>query len=231
MSSRGLVLSKSRSQILRPLSPVLDAVSRLLRPSSAQSTYSKTGATAAWISNDFTIPPSAVGGGDDDDCSGDAVVVPVMPSAPQPPRTPDEDNLMPVGCSSSPSTCGSTTSSSMTNGSNGNPAAWTTPQRTDAGIIKRRRLRRYHAHDSGYPSIMYAPEPPHLPHHLRHHHQAEPRTTVLEKIVLELFDVQRLDWMMIAEPLQRLYGLDVDSAAVLGILQDNGRVQKTMWFD
>ncbi|KKY26941.1 hypothetical protein UCDDS831_g00989 [Diplodia seriata] len=222
MSSRGLVLSKSRSQILRPLSPVLDAVTRLLRPSSAQSTYSKTGATAAWISNDFTIPSSA---DNDNDGCGDAVVVPAMPAAPQPPRTPDEDNLVPVGCSSSPSTCGSTTSSNMTNGTN--PASWTTPQRTDAGIIKRRRLRRYHG--GGYPSVMYAPDPP-LPHHLRHH-QAEPRTTVLEKIVLELFDVQHLDWMMIAEPLQRLYGLDVDSAAVLGILQDNGRVQKTMWID
>ncbi|KAB2572977.1 hypothetical protein DBV05_g8361 [Lasiodiplodia theobromae] len=213
MSSRGLVLSKSRSQILRPLSPVLDAVTRLLRPSSAQSTtYSKSGATAAWISNDFTIPPS--GGGP----NGDAVVVPAMPAAPQPPRTPDDDNLVPVGCSSSPSTCGSTTSSNLTN----NPSMnWSTPsQRTDAGIIKRRRMRRYHNH-SGYPAVVYAPDPP---------QQSEPRT-VLEKIVLELFDVQHLDWMMIAEPLQRLYGLDVDSAAVLGILQENGRVQKTMWWD
>lgn len=202
MSSRGLVLSKSRSQILRPLSPVLDAVTRLLRPSSAQSTYSKTGATAAWISNDFTIPASD---------TGDAVPV---PAAPQPPRTPD-DNLVPVGCSS-PSTCGSTTSSNIT-------TAWT-PQRTDAGIIKRRRLRRYHGpgyrhYDAAAPP--YAPEPPSC---------QEPRT-VLEKIVLELFDVQHLDWMMIAEPLQRLYGLDVDSAAVLGILQEHGRIQRTTWWD
>ncbi|KAL1630224.1 hypothetical protein SLS56_005049 [Neofusicoccum ribis] len=196
MSSRGLVLSKSRSQILRPLSPVLDVVNRLLRPSSAQSTYSKTGATAAWISNDFTIPPA-----------GDSAPVPV---APQPPRTPD-DHIVPIGCSS-PSTCGSTTSSNITN-------AWT-PQRTDAGIIKRRRLRRYHGIPDQTP-ITYAPEPPSYP---------EPRN-VLEKIVLELFDVQHLDWMIIAEPLQRLYGLDVDSAAVLGILQEHGRIQKTTWWD
>lgn len=54
---------------------------------------------------------------------------------------------------------------------------------------------------------------------------------MLEKIVLELFDVQHLDWMMIAEPLQRLYGLDVDSAAVLGILQEHGRIQRTTWWD
>ncbi|EOD48873.1 hypothetical protein GTA08_BOTSDO08117 [Neofusicoccum parvum] len=60
--------------------------------------------------------------------------------------------------------------------------------------------------------------------------QPQPRAQV-ERIVLELFDGQKLAWMMIAEPLQRLYELDVSSAVVLGILQDHGRVKKTVWWD
>lgn len=53
----------------------------------------------------------------------------------------------------------------------------------------------------------------------------------MEQLVLELFDGQKVAWMMIAEPLQRLYELDVSSAVVLGILQDHGRVKKTVWWD
>lgn len=67
----------------------------------------------------------------------------------------------------------------------------------------------------------------------QHHHQLQPRpaTAQMEQLVLELFDGQKVAWMMIAEPLQRLYELDVSSAVVLGILQDHGRVKKTVWWD
>lgn len=54
----------------------------------------------------------------------------------------------------------------------------------------------------------------------------------VERIVLELFDGKKLVWMVIAEALQRRYELPhVSSAVVLGILQDHGRVKKTVWWD
>lgn len=65
-------------------------------------------------------------------------------------------------------------------------------------------------------------------HQHQHQHVAMPHT---EQLVLELFDGQKVAWMMIAEPLRRVYELDVSSAVVLGILQDHGRVKKTVWWD
>ncbi|KAK8233474.1 hypothetical protein HDK90DRAFT_466518 [Phyllosticta capitalensis] len=185
---RKLGARKSRSQIFRPLSPVLDAVSRLLRPSSAQSQLSSTAPTASTngrINNQM-----------------DRDIVPV-PTAPLPPETP-YDHVVPS--SPAPSTCGSSTSSgSILN---------FTP---DLAASKRRRLQRLRNFEDGHvpPPAPFAPEP----------------RTVLEKIVLQLFDEQRMDWMMIAEPLQRVYGLEVTSAGVLFILQQHGRVQRTMWWD
>ncbi|KAK7543904.1 hypothetical protein IWX49DRAFT_591752 [Phyllosticta citricarpa] len=181
---RRLGARKSRSQILRPLSPVLDAVSRLLRPSSAQSQLSSTAPTA---STNSSI-----------DNQMDRDIVPV-PTAPLPPETP-YDNVVPS--SPAPSTCGSSTSS--------------VPNFTpDLAASKRRRLQRLGHLDGIPPPAPFVPEP----------------RTVLEKIVLQLFDEQRMDWMMIAEPLQRVYGLEVTSAGVLSILQQHGRVQRTMWWD
>lgn len=58
-----------------------------------------------------------------------------------------------------------------------------------------------------------------------------PEDPRLVRLVLELHDVQRFDWMMIAEPLHRLWGIETSSAAVLDILQRNGRIQKTVWWD
>ena len=42
---------------------------------------------------------------------------------------------------------------------------------------------------------------------------------------------QRFDWMMIAGPIQRMWGVETSSAAVLAILQRNGRIQRTVWWD
>jgi hypothetical protein len=53
----------------------------------------------------------------------------------------------------------------------------------------------------------------------------------LVRVVLDLYDVRRYDWMMIAEPIQRVWGIRTSSAVVLSILQRNGRVARTMWWD
>ncbi|KAL5117939.1 hypothetical protein ACEQ8H_004084 [Pleosporales sp. CAS-2024a] len=53
----------------------------------------------------------------------------------------------------------------------------------------------------------------------------------LVRAVLDLFDVGRLDWMSIAESIQRIWGVQTSSAEVLGILSDNGRVSYRRWWD
>ncbi|OCK82012.1 hypothetical protein K432DRAFT_433746 [Lepidopterella palustris CBS 459.81] len=54
---------------------------------------------------------------------------------------------------------------------------------------------------------------------------------LLVRVVLDLYDVQRFDWTQIADPLQRMWGFETSSAAVLAILQRNGRVTRTVWWD
>ncbi|EOA85403.1 hypothetical protein ACJQWK_06715 [Exserohilum turcicum] len=49
--------------------------------------------------------------------------------------------------------------------------------------------------------------------------------------VLDMHDVRRLDWMCIAEPIERIWGVRTTSADVLGILSDNGRVNRRRWWD
>jgi hypothetical protein len=53
----------------------------------------------------------------------------------------------------------------------------------------------------------------------------------LVRVVLDLYDVRGLDWMSIAEPVERLYGVQTSSAEVLSILSDNGRVHNRQWWD
>lgn len=53
----------------------------------------------------------------------------------------------------------------------------------------------------------------------------------LVKVVLDLYDVRRLDWMSIAEPIERKWGVQTSSAEVLSILSDNGRVLNRRWWD
>jgi hypothetical protein len=53
----------------------------------------------------------------------------------------------------------------------------------------------------------------------------------LVRVVLDLYDVRGLDWMSIAEPVQRLWGIHTSSAEVLDILSDNGRVHNRRWWD
>ena len=53
----------------------------------------------------------------------------------------------------------------------------------------------------------------------------------LVRVVLDLYDIQHFDWMMIAGPIQRMWGVETSSAAVLAILQRNGRIQRTVWWD
>jgi hypothetical protein len=53
----------------------------------------------------------------------------------------------------------------------------------------------------------------------------------LVRVVLDLFDYQRLDWTMIAEPVQRMWGVAMTSGTILTILQQNGRIQRTLWWD
>lgn len=53
----------------------------------------------------------------------------------------------------------------------------------------------------------------------------------LVQVVLNLHDVMGLDWMSIAEPVQRRWGVQTSSAEVLGILSDNGRVLGRKWWD
>jgi hypothetical protein len=53
----------------------------------------------------------------------------------------------------------------------------------------------------------------------------------LVRAVLELYDVRGLDWMSIAEPVGRIFGIATNSAEVLNILSDNGRVHNRRWWD
>jgi hypothetical protein len=53
----------------------------------------------------------------------------------------------------------------------------------------------------------------------------------LVRVVLDLYDVRGLDWMSIAEPVERLWGVQTSSAEVLSILSDNGRVHNRQWWD
>jgi hypothetical protein len=53
----------------------------------------------------------------------------------------------------------------------------------------------------------------------------------LVRVVLDLYDVRGLDWMSIAEPVERLWGVQTSSAEVLSILSDNGRVLNRQWWD
>ena len=53
----------------------------------------------------------------------------------------------------------------------------------------------------------------------------------LVRAVLDLHDVRGLDWMSIAEPVQRVWGVKTSSAEVLAILSDNGRVVGRRWWD
>ncbi|KAF2143300.1 uncharacterized protein K452DRAFT_297057 [Aplosporella prunicola CBS 121167] len=162
---------------------MLDAVARLLRPSTALPKES-------WVEDADISPVDALG-----------------PAVLERPSTPD-DQIVPI--SPSPSTCGSSDSSLATHS-------------PDHGMIKRRRLQRYVDPDLEAQVHYRRQLPLSVP---------APRTcTVLETIVLQYYDVQRMDWMMIAEPLQRLYGLEVTSAGVLSILQQHGRVQRTEWWD
>ena len=53
----------------------------------------------------------------------------------------------------------------------------------------------------------------------------------LVRMVLDMYDVRGFDWTMIAEPLQRCWGVSTTSAEVLGILAGNGRVGGRVWWD
>jgi len=63
----------------------------------------------------------------------------------------------------------------------------------------------------------------------------DPSTTMydpwLVRMVLDLFDVRGFSWMMIAEPIERLWGFKTSSSEVLGILVGNGRVGGRVWWD
>jgi hypothetical protein len=53
----------------------------------------------------------------------------------------------------------------------------------------------------------------------------------LVRAVLDLYDVRGLDWMSIADPIERFWGVQTNSAEVLNILSDNGRVLNRRWWD
>ncbi|KAH7071616.1 hypothetical protein FB567DRAFT_207014 [Paraphoma chrysanthemicola] len=53
----------------------------------------------------------------------------------------------------------------------------------------------------------------------------------LVRAVLDMYDVRGLDWMSIAEPVERIWGVRTNSAEVLAILSDNGRVLNRRWWD
>jgi hypothetical protein len=53
----------------------------------------------------------------------------------------------------------------------------------------------------------------------------------LVRVVLDMYDVHGLDWMSIAEPIERVWGVQTSSAEVLDILSDNGRVPNRRWWD
>jgi hypothetical protein len=56
----------------------------------------------------------------------------------------------------------------------------------------------------------------------------DPKLVIL---VLDLYDRQRFEWTMIAEPIQRMWGIEATSATILAILQQHGRIQRTLWWD
>lgn len=51
----------------------------------------------------------------------------------------------------------------------------------------------------------------------------------LVRVVLDMYDIRGFDWMMIAEPIERIWGFKTSSAEVLGILSNNGRVGRRWW--
>ncbi|KAF1939934.1 hypothetical protein EJ02DRAFT_243752 [Clathrospora elynae] len=53
----------------------------------------------------------------------------------------------------------------------------------------------------------------------------------LVRAVLDLYDVRGLDWMSIAGPIARIWGVRASSAEVLDILSSNGRVVGRRWWD
>ena len=53
----------------------------------------------------------------------------------------------------------------------------------------------------------------------------------LVRVVLDMYDVRGLCWMDIADPIQRVWGVQTSSAEVLGILSDNGRVGVRRWWE
>ncbi|KAF1829505.1 hypothetical protein BDW02DRAFT_146464 [Decorospora gaudefroyi] len=53
----------------------------------------------------------------------------------------------------------------------------------------------------------------------------------LVRVVLDMYDVHGLDWMSIAEPIERVWGVRTSSADVLDILSGNGRVKNRRWWD
>ncbi|KAF1844352.1 uncharacterized protein K460DRAFT_289132 [Cucurbitaria berberidis CBS 394.84] len=53
----------------------------------------------------------------------------------------------------------------------------------------------------------------------------------LVRVVLDLYDVRGLDWMSIAEPIARTWGVQTSTAEVLDILSGNGRVHNRRWWD
>lgn len=53
----------------------------------------------------------------------------------------------------------------------------------------------------------------------------------LVRVVLDLYDVRGMDWMSIAEPVERIRGVPTSTAEVLDILSDNGRVGNRKWWD
>jgi hypothetical protein len=63
----------------------------------------------------------------------------------------------------------------------------------------------------------------------------DPETPMLDpwlvRMVLDMYDVRGFDWTMIAEPIERCWGVRTSSAEVLGILSRNGRVLGRRWWD
>jgi hypothetical protein len=51
----------------------------------------------------------------------------------------------------------------------------------------------------------------------------------LVRVVLDMFDLKGLDWMTIAEPIERIFGFRTSSGEVMGILSANGRVARLWW--
>jgi hypothetical protein len=51
----------------------------------------------------------------------------------------------------------------------------------------------------------------------------------LVRMVLDMFDVRGFDWMSIADPIERVWGVRTGSAEVLEILVGNGRVRRVWW--